>query len=84
MGDGWLRAELVRVVMFRCSQEQVMPASQTRAPRVRAAKKGAKQAVAGDSSDLRRSLLGGPNHGPATKAKNRSEVGRSFTRESES
>lgn len=79
MGDGWVWAELGRVVMFRCSQEQVMPA-----PRVRAAKGGAKQAAAGDSSDLRRSLLRGPNHGPATKVENRSEVGRSFTRESES
>ena len=61
--------------MFRCSQEQAMPSSQTRVPRVQTVKEGVTQAgVGGDSADLRRSLLQGPNHGPAMKEINRSEV----------
>lgn len=52
------------------------------APRVRAAKGGAKAAAR--QLRLETFLLRGPNHGPATKVENRSEVGRSFTRGSES
>ena len=56
MGDGWVLAELVRVVMFRCSQEQAMPASllSSWGP---GSEGRCEAGRGGDSADLRYSLL---------------------------